>query len=383
MSQAEPDLNRGRYPRRPGTIRIGTIAGVDVLLTTSWFLIAALIAIVVAPLVDEAQPGLGPWKYLAGLAFAVVLFLSVLVHEAAHALMAQRYGIPVSSITLHVLGGMTAMEGEARRPREEFWVAVVGPLASLGVALAAFVLLLVSPDGLIGLTLQGLFGANLLVGLLNLVPGLPLDGGRVLKSLVWGVSGNPHRGTIIAGWGGRVAAVLVLAWPLLQRELTGQLNLFDVLLAVMVSLFLWTGATAAMGSARLRRRLPSLVARKLARRTLAVPEDLPVAEAVRRARETEAGSIVTVTASGQPVGIVSEAAIRATPEESRPWIPVSAVSRTLDGGLTLPAGIYGEELILAMGRRQSDEYLLVEDDGSILGVLTTADVDKAFREHRH
>jgi signal-transduction protein with cAMP-binding, CBS, and nucleotidyltransferase domain len=134
-----------------------------------------------------------------------------------------------------------------------------------------------------------------------------------------------------------------------------------------------------MASARLRSRLPSLVARNLARRTLTVPEDLPLSEAVRRAQDAQAGSIVTVTSSGDPVGIVSEAALLATPEDRRPWVAVSAVARTAERGLRLPATIVGEELILAISRHPAAEYLLVEDDGAIFGVLTTADVDRAFR----
>ena len=384
MSHVDPDLEPVRRERPPGTIRIGQIAGIDVLITSSWFIVAALIAVAVAPAVDRVEPGLGGWKYLAGAAFAVVLYLSVLLHEAAHALAALHYGHPVASITLHFLGGVTAIEGESRRPREEFWIAVVGPLASIGVGAAAFGLKFVTPDGLLGMTVQGLMGANLVIGILNLVPGLPLDGGRVLKSAVWAIGGNPHRGTMVAAWGGRVAAVLVLFWPFLSARIYGgDPQVFDFLLAFVVSLFLWTGASAAMSSANLRRHLPSLVARNLARRTLTVPETLPLAEAVRRAQEAEAGSIVTVTSDGQPTGIVNEAALQSTPEDRRPWVATSTVARTMEPGLSLPVGIFGEDLILAVSRRPAHEYLLVEDDGSIFGVLSTADVDKAFRESRH
>jgi Zn-dependent protease len=369
--------------RPPGTIRIGSIAGSDVLVSTSWFLVAGLIAVLVSPRVDEVQPGLGPWKYLAGLAFAVVLYFSVLLHEASHAVMARRYGFPVSSITLHFLGGMTAIEGEANKPRQEFMIAVVGPLTSIAVGVCAVALWFVTPDGLLRMAVEGLAGANLLVGILNLVPGLPLDGGRILKSAVWGATGNAHRGTIVAGWGGRVTAVAVLCWPIFQESVVDDPpDVLDFALALIIALFLWSGATSAMASARLRRRLPGLVARDLARRTLTVPDDLPLGEAVRRAQEAEAGSIVTVTSGGRPTGVVNEAALLATPEDRRPWVAVSSVARTLDDGLSLPVGIGGEELILAISRNPASEYLLLEEDGTIYGVPTTADVDRAFRETR-
>lgn len=367
----------------PGTLRIGSIAGTGVYVSSSWFLVAALIAYVLAPRVEETQPGLGLWKYVAGLVFAVVLYGSVLLHEASHALMARRYGYLVSSISLNFLGGVTAVDGEAREPRHELMIAIVGPLTSLAVGAGALGLWFLTPDGLLRMAVGGLAGANLLIGLINLVPGLPLDGGRVLKAAVWSASGNRHRGTIAAGWGGRAAAVLVLAWPWVRYELSDAgPDILDIALSFVIALFLWSGATAAMSSAQLRRRLPALVARNLARRTLTVPEDLPLAEAVRRAQDAEAGSIVTVTGAGRPVGIVSEAALLATPEARRPWVPVSTVARTADEGLTLSAALGGEDLIVAISRHPAEEYLLLEEDGGIYGVLATADVDRAFRAAR-
>jgi Zn-dependent protease len=378
VSQPEPGPDPS--PRPPGTIKVGTLAGAEVLVSSSWFLVAGLIAVVVAPRVDEVTPGLGPWKYVAGLAFAVILYGSVLLHEASHAAVARHYGYPVSSITLHFLGGATAIEGEARRAREEFWIAVVGPLTSLAVGGVALALHPVSPGGLVLMAVEGLAGANLLVGVLNLVPGLPLDGGRVLKSAIWGATRDVHRGTIVAGWVGRAMALAALLWPTFQQEvLDWPVGVVDYVVAFVVALFLWSGATAAMASARLRSRLPRLVARSLARRTLAVPDDLPLAEAVRRAQEAQAGSIVTVTTDGRPVGVVNEAALLATPEDRRPWVATSTVARTLSDGLALPADIDGEELIRAITRAPAAEYLLLEPDGSIYGVLSTADVDAAFR----
>ena len=372
-----------RPQRPPGTIKVGTIAGSDVLVTTSWFVIAALIAWIVAPRVDQVAPGLGGLKYVAGFAFAVILYLSVLLHEASHAFMARHYGFQVTSITLHFLGGATAIDGEARTPRQELLIAVVGPLTSIAVGVGAFGLWFVTPDGLLLMAVEGLAGANLIVGVLNLVPGLPLDGGRVLKAAVWGATGDVLKGTVVAAWTGRVTAVAALAWPLFQERVIGTTpDIFDFVLAAMVALFLWTAASSALASAQARGKLPALVARRLARRALAVPDDLPLAEAVRRAREADAGSLITVTGSGRPVGLVSEAALVATPEERRPWVAVSTVARTIEPGMSLPAGIEGEPLVRAMTEVPAHEYLLVEDDGSIYGVLSAADVERAFREAR-
>jgi Zn-dependent protease len=350
-----------------------------VLVTSSWFVIAALIAVLQAPRAEEVHPGLGPWKYVAGLAFAIVLYLSVLLHEASHALVAKHYGFPVSTITIYFLGGVTAIEGEAKKPRQEFWIAVVGPLTSLAVGLVSLGLWYVVPQGLLLMVIEGLAFGNLVVGALNLLPGIPLDGGLVLKSAVWKLTGSMHRGTVVAAWGGRVTALLALLWPFARQAIFGtQPHAFDFLVAVVIGLFLWNGATASLQAAETRRRLPHLVARDLARRTLAVPEDLPLSEAIRRAREDHAGAIVTVTGSGLPVGVVNEAALMATPEGRRPWLAVSTVARGVDG-VSLPVGISGEELVRAITDTPATEYLLLEDDGSVYGVLTADDVDRAFR----
>ena len=365
--------------RERGTLRIGQVAGVDVLVRSSWLLIAGLIAVLLAPKVEEVAPGLGAWKYVAGLAFAVLLYLSVLLHEMSHALMARRYGLPVKSITLHFLGGVTEIDGEPDTPSREFGVSVVGPLTSIAVGMFFVGLWYITPEGLLQTAVRGLALANLIVGVLNLVPGLPLDGGRLLRAAVWKASGNPHQGTIVAGWGGRVTALAALAWPLAQELLFDvPPTLVDFLLAFVIASFLWGGASAAIRSAKVRRRLPGLRARSLARRTLAVPHDLPLAEAVRRAHEQQAGSIVALSSDGRPSGIVNEAALLATPEDRRPWLPVSAVTRTMEEGLSFPADLSGESLIRAMQRTPATEYLLTEPDGSVYGVLTSDDVDQAF-----
>ncbi len=370
---------RATYP--PGTLRIGTIFGVDVLVRSSWLLIAALIAVLLAPIVEQAQPGLGNLKYVAGAAFAVLLYLSVLLHEISHAVMAQRYGLGVRSISLTFLGGATEIDSEPRTPGQEFKIAVVGPLTSLVIGGLALALGTVTPDGLLDLAVGMLAWANLIVGVLNLVPGLPLDGGRVLRALVWKLTNNMHRGTIVAAWGGRVAAIVALAYPLYKPLFFDtEPDVVDYLWAAVIAWFLWSGATHSMRSAHIRRRLPALKARSLARRVIAVPDELPVSEAVRRAQETGAGAIIVHAGDDRLTGVVSETALLATPEERRAWVPVSSVMRSVDDGHVLRADIAGEELIKAMNSTPAEHYVLVESDGSIFGVLATADVDRAFEE---
>lgn len=363
-----------QQPTPPGMFRIGSIAGSPVLVSSTWFLVAGLIAFLMAPRVEQIEPGLGAGKYLVGLLFAVVLYGAVLLHEASHAVMARRYGFEVRSITLHFLGGATEIDGEARSPSQEFWIAVVGPVTSIAVGGAALALWFITPDGVPLLIVEGLAGANLLIGVLNLVPGLPLDGGRVLKAGVWAVTGRVRTGTMAAGWAGRGVAGLVLFWSLLLAlgVDTGRGTL-SPLLGILVAGFLWIGASQALHAARVRDRISRIVARDLARRTLAVPADLPLAEALRQAREVQAGSLVTVAADATPTGVVDEVAARAVPADRSPWVPVSSVARSLDG-ITLPVSIAGDGLIEALRSAPASEYVLLEEDGTVCGVLATADV---------
>ena len=370
-------------PRPPGTIRIGQIAGIDVLVRSSWLVVAALIAFLMAPRIEAEAPGLGVLTYVAGLAFAVLLYLSILLHEASHAISARHYGLPVNSISIHFLGGATEIGGEARTPRAEFVIAVVGPLTSLAVGAVSLGLWYVLPDGLLRLAVQGLAVANLVVGALNLVPGLPLDGGRVLRAAVWKVGGDPLRATVVAAWGGRVAALLALGWPFFEQNvLHFPTSIGSFLMAGIIAAFLWSGASASLVQARLRRRMPAIQARLLARRVIVVPEDLSVAEAVRRAQEAAAGGIATHTGDGRVTGIVNEIALEAVPAERRPWLAVSQVARSVEDGMRLPADSAGEQLIRAMTSTPAAEYLLIEPDGDVYGILTSADVERAFASGR-
>lgn len=379
LPTAESD-SPGRPGRPPGTVRIGQVAGVDVLVRASWLFIAVLIAVLLGPRIAQVVPGLGGLAYVAGLLFAVLLYLSVLLHELSHALAAKAFGLPVRSVTLHFLGGVTEIEGEPQTPLREFVVSVVGPLTSVAVGLVALLGAMPVADGtLTKLMLEALAGANIFVGVLNLVPGLPLDGGRILRSVVWGITRKPHLATSVSGWAGRGVAVLAVSAPwLLEQFGVLQMRPIDFVLAAIVGLFLWQGATQALWSAKLRSRLPALNARGLARRAIAVPADLPLSEGLRRANGAQAGAMVVVTGSGRPSAVVTEAAVTATPPERRPWVACSAVARELEAGLLLDADLDGERLLRAMQATPASEYVLVEPTGDVFGVLATSDVDAAF-----
>lgn len=358
---------------------MGTVAGIDILVAHSWFLIVALVAFLIAPSLQQVRPDLGWLAYVAGVAFAILLYCSVLLHEISHALAARAFRMPVHAIHLHFLGGATEIEGEATTPWREFVIAVVGPITSLALGGVSYLVFTTLDQGLLAFVVIALTVMNLVVGLLNLVPGLPLDGGRVLQALIWAVSRRRSLGVVVAAWGGRVAAAAALCYPLALPALGRSIQIVDYLIAFLVAAFLWGGSTQALAMAKVRGKLPALNARRLARPAIGIPADLPLSEGVRRANEARAGSLVTVTTDGYPTGIVNEAAVIQTPAERRPWMTCGDVARRIEDGLRLPADLAGEELLRAMQHTPATEYVLLEQDGTVYGVLVSTDVDQAFR----
>ena len=192
-----------------GRIVIAHPFGVPVDVTPAWFLVAGLITWVFAEAVDRAVPGLGPWRYAVSLTFALLLYLSVFLHELSHTVVALRSGLPVRRISLHVLGGVSEIERPAETPGREAGIALAGPLVSLLVAAVAFVVAeVLEPPSVARLLARALMVSNLLVGVFNLLPGLPVDGGRVISAVVWRATGRRHTGTVVAGWSGAACR-----WP--------------------------------------------------------------------------------------------------------------------------------------------------------------------------
>ncbi|MEU5194731.1 site-2 protease family protein [Streptomyces scabiei] len=380
----------GRRPKGPGGgILMGRPFGVPVYVAPSWFLVAALITWVFGGQLDRVLPELGAARYLVALFFAVAFYASVLVHELAHTIAALRYKLPVRRIQLQFFGGVSEIEKESETPGREFVLAFVGPLLSLVLAGVFYLALLaVEPGTVPGVLLAGLMVSNLIVAAFNLLPGLPLDGGRMLRAVVWKITGSPMSGTVAAAWVGRALALSVLiGLPLLTQsgllgsaaeDSVGMDTVLDALLAAILAAIIWTGAGNSLRMARLREHLPELQARALTRRAVPVETDTPLSEALRRANEAGARALVVVDPDGEPLSLVREAAIVGVPEHRRPWVAVSGLAQDLTDGMRVSAELAGEELLDALRAAPATEYLVVEDSGEIYGVLSAADVERAF-----
>ena len=378
---------RGKEPG--GGLLMGRPFGVPVYVAPSWFLVAALITWVFGGQLDRVLPELGMTRYLVSLFFAVAFYASVLVHELAHTVAALRFGLPVRRIQLQFFGGVSEIEKESETPGREFVLAFVGPLLSLILGgLFYLALQAVEPGTVPGVLLAGLMISNLIVAAFNLLPGLPLDGGRMLRAVVWKITGKPMSGTIAAAWVGRALAISVLVGlPLLTQsgalgtdaaDIGGMDTVMDALLAAILAAIIWTGAGNSLRMARLREHLPELRARALTRRAVPVETNTPLSEALRRANDAGARALVVVDPDGEPLSLVREAAIVGVPEHRRPWVAVSGLAQDLTDGMRVSAELAGEDLLDALRAAPATEYLVVEDSGEIYGVLSAADVEKAF-----
>ncbi|MFI9594848.1 site-2 protease family protein [Nonomuraea sp. NPDC052265] len=365
----------------PG-LRMGRPFGIPVYVSWTWFIVAAFITVMFGPRMRDMLPELDSTvAYAVAFVFAVLLYVSVLLHELAHSVLAKMFGLPVRRITLYFLGGVSEIEKEPPTPGKEFLVAAAGPGLSLGLAGLGLLAdtYLINDGGIAEVLIWQLWVANLIVGVFNLLPGLPLDGGRMLRAGVWKLTSNPGSGTVVAAWGGRVLAVLLVVLPFATSMTSGQgFDPVELLWPVVLASFIWMGATQSLRVARIRARIPQVNARALARRAIPVAAETPLAEALRQAAEQHAGALVVVDHDGRPVAIVNEAAVQATPEHRRPWVDVGSLAKALEPTMVLAADLTGEPLIDAMRSAPAGEYLLVEHGGEIYGVLATADVNRVF-----
>jgi Zn-dependent protease/CBS domain-containing protein len=348
--------------------------GIPVYISPYWFLIAGFIVFRYAE--NLASTIHGSTRFVVAVAFVVLLYLSVLIHELSHSLVARAYRLPVRRILLYPLGGFSELEQEPPTPWQAFAVSAAGPALSLVLAAGGYGLtrVVLTADTIAYTLAFQLMWANLVIGIFNLLPGLPLDGGLMLRAAIWKVTRRAATATIAAAWAGRVIAVCLV--PLIFW-LFGQ-DVVALVFAAVIAVFMWSGAGQAIKAARFRERLPALQARRLARKAVSVVADTPLAEAIRRADESQARAVVVVDHEDKPIAILNETAVMATPPQRRPWIDAGSLARTLEPSLVLPADLSGMALLDALRRAPASEYLLVEPSGQVYGVLAARDVDHAF-----
>jgi Zn-dependent protease len=375
--------------RHPEGWQIGSLLGVPVVLARSWFVIAAVITFLFAPSVQSRAPELGGLVYAVAFGYAVLLFASVLVHEIAHAAAAHAFGMPASRIVLNLWGGHTQFEGEATTPGRSFVVAVVGPLSNAALALAALPLRSSAPpESLTWLLVSAFLFTNAFVAVFNVVPGLPLDGGRMLEAVIWRVTGSRHTGTVVAAWGGRATAVLLVAGALtLPYLLGGRPALVNVVWAGLISALLWSGAGHALRAARIRRRAPSATVRGLARPAVAVPATASISEALAAAgvdhpADLPRHPVVLLAPDGRAAALLDASATSAVPEARRADVLAHAAARMLPVGAEVDVRLAGEELLRVLAALPGQEWAVRDEAGQVVAVLRGDDVVTAVLSSR-
>lgn len=373
--------------QRSEGIPLGRIGGVPVTLAWSWFVIAAVIIFLFGPRVAAAIPGLGTAAaYAVALGYALLLLFSVLVHELAHALTAKAWNWPTPRIVLTLWGGHTQFgDVRATTPGKSLAVALAGPAANFLLALAGLWLLLYLEPGTVGRLLADIFvWANLLVAIFNVLPGLPLDGGRIVETIVWKVTGSQARGTLAAGWAGRIIAAALVAAIVLPPFLQGRTPDFSLLLiTALVSGFLWMGAGASITNARMRLRLPAISAAALMEPATQLPAAATVSEVRQAAAAAGPGTALVLTApTGQPEAIIDPGALAAVPAHLAAQTPAHAVARALAPGAYIPDAANGQELIAYLSKLEGSEYAVINREGRVVGLLRQETVVAAVTGRR-
>ncbi|WP_026818465.1 site-2 protease family protein [Arthrobacter castelli] len=363
-------------------IRLGSVGGIPIILAYSWFLIAGFIVLVFGPQVAGQIPGLGWTAYLVAFSYALLLLLSVLVHELAHALSARVYHWPTAKIVLNLWGGHTQFENFSASPGKSLVVALAGPAANFLLAAGGLALMPLMQGSLVAQLLADIFvWANFLVAVFNVLPGLPLDGGRIVESAVWKATGSQEKGTVAAGWAGRVIAVLMVAAVILVPLSQGVNPGFQlVLITVLVAGFLWLGASGAITNARMRLRLPEISAGRLAVPAVGVASSSSAATVKATLGTQEAGSaaVVLVGSNGRPEAVVDTGALDSVPGPMAASTPASAVARALAPGAYVPAWAQGQELVQYLAQLAGSEYAVIDRGGRVTGLLHQATVVAAI-----
>ena len=376
-----------------GSIQLARVFGIRIGVDVSWFLVLFLIIYWLTDYYRDV--GAGSNSFLLAAVSALLFFASILLHELGHAGVAIRNGIPIAGIDLWLFGGVAKLERDTDSPGVEFRVAVAGPLVTLAIAAVCFGLgaLISTPDevldGAVYETTVGsqatavlgyLMSINVLVLLFNLIPGFPLDGGRIARAITWKITGDRNRAT-------RFAAVLGrgVGWVLIAAGAVWALRgaVFSGLWLALIGWFLAQAARSAQTQATFAGRIEHLrVGDVMDAEPVAMPEELPLDRAEGEFFLRYGWPwFPVVDSAGRLVGVVAHEAVRSVPEQEQALHTVGSVMARDDGDSGLRAqvedpleSLLGQESLGRLGA-----VLAVDGDGVLRGVVTIERVRRALR----
>jgi Zn-dependent protease/CBS domain-containing protein len=363
------------------SFRLFTIRGIEVGVHYSWLIIFALVtwslSVYIFPTVPDIPRLASVEFWILGAVTSVLLFASVLVHELAHSFVANWRGLEAKSITLFIFGGVSNLSGDAKDAATEFVVAIVGPLMSFALAAITFALASVIDEPRASLVLSYLFFINVTLGIFNLVPGFPLDGGRVLRSIIWRVTGNVRRATEWAASIGKVVAFVMFGYAVYLVVVGG--SIIGGVWTAAIAWFLYNAARTSVEQLVFEQRLGHLHVRDVASYdTTTVGPNTAVSELVDRYILAYARRAVPVVDEGRMVGVVTVNDIATIPPERRAFTTVGQVMSGRSELYTTNADATVLEAFEVMSEHDLEQLPVMDGDQPI-GLLTRADVARLLR----
>jgi Zn-dependent protease len=381
--------------RRPQSIKLMDLFGFRVGVNRSWFLILFLMIFLLSGDFRSVLHSSDGVAYLTTVITVLVLFGSLIVHELGHALMARHQGITVHRIDLFLFGGLTEMSRDAASPGEDFKIAAAGPLATFGFVLLclAIDLAIVGPHRLIHaaqlddtvritpvlLSLSWLLFWNVLLLVFNLVPAFPLDGGRMTRAIVWRVTGEKQRGTVVAAKMGQGFALLLAGvgvWATLQYRS------FSGVWLIAIAFLLYQSARAAIVQTALSARIEGVrVADIMDRQPVAIPSGTPVANALDEFFLRYGWSwFPVIDNAGRFLGIARQERVGAAQDRGENWLTVEAVLEPeQDGNSWVREDRPITELLSSESLGRLGALMAVDSDGVLRGVVTVEQVRRALQ----
>ena len=368
----------------PGSFRIFRIAGIDINIHISWLIILVFLTFSLATgWFPITYPGSSTATYyLLGFIASILLFVSVLLHELAHSFVARSRGLQVKSIVLFIFGGVSNIEQEPQTPGIEFSMAFVGPLVSLliGVVCYGLWLLVRGTHSLIVPILSYLALMNIILGIFNLIPGFPLDGGRVLRSIIWKATGSFQTATNITTFVGQAFAYLIILWGIL---LFFAGNAFNGLIIIFTGWFLLTSAQSARSQSMLDTAFRGVTVNQIMdTNVLTVPANISLQKLVDEYFLPRGLRSAFVMQGDQLAGLITLSDIRHVPRDQWPQTPVGFAMIPLERLHTItPQQNVKDVLPLMTG--QDVNQLAVVQDGRLVGVLTREGILRSLEIRRN
>jgi len=362
-------------PRRSGAFSLGRAVGIPVFVDYSWLLIFFLVTLTISQDFAESHPNWAPaHHWVAGVLTSILFFASVFLHEMGHCLLARSFGIPVASITLFIFGGVAHVREEPRQPWQEFLIAIAGPVTSVALAAVFGLLSLVTASGdpknptMLHSVCFWLAGINLSLAIFNMVPGFPLDGGRVLRSLMWTASGRFEWATRVAASIGSFIAYFFIAVGIYLAFF--HQSFVNGLWIAFIGWFLLTAARSSVAQLATRRAFTSLT-------VVDAMEQLPLR--VSPAMSVQAlvdgpvlqHGLVTFIVEDQSIlrGMVTLQEVKATPREEWPNTPLQSIMIPANDLVVVEPHVSLQAVMDAMDERGVSQMPVVEDD-RVVGIVT-------------